>query len=57
MKQVKAVHKNAFKHTGLDVKYISRLYSCMCNAQLECDSEFELWEESHPLFGHQYVSV
>ncbi len=25
MKQVKAVHKNAFKHTGLDVRYISRL--------------------------------
>lgn len=39
------------------MRYISRLYSCMCNAQLECDSAFELWEESHPLFGHQYVSV
>ncbi len=25
MKQVKAVHRNAFKHAGLDVRYISRL--------------------------------
>lgn len=32
-------------------------YSCMCDAQLECDSAFELREESHPLFAHQYVPV
>ncbi len=29
----------------------------MCDAQLESDSAFELREESHPLFGHQYVPV
>ncbi len=56
MKQVKAVHRNAFKHTGL-VWGTFQGYSCMCDAQLESDSAFELREESHPLFGHQYVPV